>query len=40
MKLARAAMGKGEYRWSSDILNQLVFAEPENVKAKAMLADS
>jgi alkyl sulfatase BDS1-like metallo-beta-lactamase superfamily hydrolase len=38
--LARAAMEKGDYRWSSDLLNQLQFAEPDNVTAKALLADS
>ncbi len=38
--LARAAMAEGDYRWSSDLLNQLVFAEPGNAEAKALLADS
>jgi len=38
--LAKAAMVSGDYRWSSDILNQLVFADPENTAAKALLADS
>ncbi len=38
--IARAAMASGDYRWSSDLLNQLVFADPANVAAKAMLADS
>ncbi|MCV9879585.1 alkyl/aryl-sulfatase [Brenneria izbisi] len=37
---ARKAMDAGDYRWSSDLLNQLVFAEPENTDARAMLADS
>lgn len=40
MTLARTAMDGGDYRWSSDILNQLVFAEPDNAGARAMLADS
>jgi alkyl sulfatase BDS1-like metallo-beta-lactamase superfamily hydrolase len=38
--LGKAAMGEGDYRWSSDILNQLVFAEPTNADARALLADS
>ncbi len=38
--LARKAMAAGDYRWSSDLLNQLVFAEPTNQQARALLADS
>ncbi len=38
--LARRAMAAGDYRWSSDLLNQLVFAEPANPLARALLADS
>ena len=38
--LARKAMAAGDYRWSSDLLNQLVFAEPGNAQARALLADS
>lgn len=38
--LARKAMAAGDYRWSSDLLNQLVFAEPANNAARALLADS
>ncbi len=38
--LARKAMGSGDYRWSSDLLNQLVFAEPGNAQGRALLADS
>ncbi len=37
---AKAAMGKGDYRWSAELLNHLVFADPSNIKAKALLADS
>ena len=40
MALARNAMAAGDYRWSSDLLQSLVFAEPANAEAKAMLADS
>ena len=38
--LARTAMATGDYRWSSDLLNQLVFADPANLQARALLADS
>ena len=38
--LARKAMSQGDYRWSSDLLNQLVFADPTNPQARALLADS
>lgn len=37
---AQAAMTEGDYRWSSDLLQNLVFAEPDNAQAKALLADS
>lgn len=40
LSLAREAMAKGDYRWSSDLLQQLVFAEPANPAARHMLADS
>ena len=38
--LARKAMAAGDYRWSSDLLNQLVFAQPANKAAREALADS
>ena len=38
--LARTAMSAGDYRWSSDLLNQLIFADPTNLQARALLADS
>lgn len=37
---ARRAMAGGDYRWSSDLLHQLVFADPKNAEARALLADS
>ena len=40
LTLARTAMTRGDYRWSSDLLNQLVFADPANLSARALLADS
>jgi alkyl sulfatase BDS1-like metallo-beta-lactamase superfamily hydrolase len=40
LALARNAMATGDYRWSSDLLQNLVFAEPDNVPARAALAES
>jgi alkyl sulfatase BDS1-like metallo-beta-lactamase superfamily hydrolase len=37
---AKKAMKAGDYRWSSDLLNQLVFADPDNAEGRALLADS
>jgi alkyl sulfatase BDS1-like metallo-beta-lactamase superfamily hydrolase len=37
---AKRAMAAGDYRWSSDLLNQLVFADPKNAEGRALLADS
>ena len=37
---AKKAMAAGDYRWSSDLLNSLVFADPKNVEGRALLADS
>jgi alkyl sulfatase BDS1-like metallo-beta-lactamase superfamily hydrolase len=37
---AKKAMAAGDYRWSSDLLNQLVFADSKNFVAKSMLANS
>jgi alkyl sulfatase BDS1-like metallo-beta-lactamase superfamily hydrolase len=40
ISLAKKAMAGGDYRWSADILNQLVFADPANKSGRALLADS
>lgn len=40
LALARGAMAQGDYRWSSDLLQNLVFAAPDNAAAKALLAES
>ncbi|MFN3619084.1 MAG: alkyl/aryl-sulfatase [Sphingorhabdus sp.] len=37
---AKRAMKAGDYRWSSDLLNQLVFADPKHAEGRALLADS
>lgn len=36
----RAAHGEGNYRWAAELLNHLVFAEPDNAPARAALADA
>ena len=38
LKKAKASFDKGEYRWVAEVLNHLVFADPENEQAKALLA--
>lgn len=40
LKKAKKDFDKGEYRWVSDVLKHVVFANPKNVKAKQLLADS
>ena len=40
LREARRAMATGDYRWSSDLLSQMVFAEPHNAQGRALLADS
>ncbi len=40
LALAENAMAQGDYRWASDLLQNLVFAEPGNAAAKALLAAS
>lgn len=37
---AKTAMKAGDYRWSSELLNAAVFADPANKAARAALADS
>lgn len=40
LALGENAFAAGDYRWSSDLLQNLVFADPANAKAKALLAKS
>ena len=40
LALARNAMATGDYRWASDLLQNLVFAAPDSAEAKALLAES
>ncbi|MDH1265662.1 alkyl sulfatase dimerization domain-containing protein [Pseudomonas sp. GD03944] len=37
---ARQAFEKGDYRWAAQLLNHLVFAEPDNAQARALQADT
>jgi len=37
---AREAYGKGEYRWVAEVVNHLVFAEPDNQAARELQADA
>jgi alkyl sulfatase BDS1-like metallo-beta-lactamase superfamily hydrolase len=38
LQKARAYFDKGDYRWVAQVLNHLVFAEPGNERARALLA--
>jgi alkyl sulfatase BDS1-like metallo-beta-lactamase superfamily hydrolase len=38
--VAKASYAKGEYRWVATLLDNLVFAEPENKEARQLLADT
>jgi len=40
MSQAQASFYKGEYRWTAELLNHLVFAQPRNHSAKTLLARS
>lgn len=37
---AKIAYDQGDYRWVAELLNHLVFAEPENQAAKSLLAET
>ncbi|MFJ8253462.1 alkyl/aryl-sulfatase [Streptomyces sp. NPDC094466] len=37
---ARAAFDAGDFRWVAEIVNHLVFAEPDHTEARALLADT
>jgi alkyl sulfatase BDS1-like metallo-beta-lactamase superfamily hydrolase len=38
LEKATESFGRGEYRWVAEVLNHLVFAEPDNTAAKKLLA--
>ncbi len=37
---AQADFAAGEYRWVAQVMNQVVFADPENVEARGLAADA
>lgn len=37
---ARADFSNGNYRWVAEVMNQVVFADPANVEARALAADA
>jgi alkyl sulfatase BDS1-like metallo-beta-lactamase superfamily hydrolase len=39
MAEARRAQAEGDYRWGAQVLNHLVFADPDNEEARALQAD-
>lgn len=38
IKAAKSAEGQGDYRWAAELLDKLVFAEPDNRDARQLLA--
>jgi alkyl sulfatase BDS1-like metallo-beta-lactamase superfamily hydrolase len=40
LEKATEYLNKGEYRWVAEVLNHLVFAEPDNSAARQLLADA
>jgi alkyl sulfatase BDS1-like metallo-beta-lactamase superfamily hydrolase len=37
---ARASFDEGDYRWVAEVVNHVVFAEPDNAEARALQADT
>jgi alkyl sulfatase BDS1-like metallo-beta-lactamase superfamily hydrolase len=40
LRLAQADYDKGEYAWVAEVLNRVIFADPQNMEARALLADA
>lgn len=40
LELARASFEEGDYRWVAEVVNHVVFAEPENAAARELQADA
>ncbi|SPB15254.1 alkyl sulfatase [Caballeronia novacaledonica] len=40
IRKAHALYDKGDYRWVAEVMNHVVFADPQNVAAKQLLADA
>lgn len=39
MKKAKESYNKGDYRWAAEVMNKVVFADPNNTEAKNLQAD-
>jgi alkyl sulfatase BDS1-like metallo-beta-lactamase superfamily hydrolase len=40
LQKARKSFDQGEYRWVAQVLNHMVMADPENMEARALMADA
>jgi len=40
MKMAEKDFAKGEYRWVAEVMNKVVFADPQNAAARELTADA
>ncbi|WP_309397994.1 alkyl/aryl-sulfatase [Cerasicoccus maritimus] len=40
LQIARKAYASGDYRWAAEVLNHLIFADPDNVEATNLQADT
>ena len=40
LEKATMSMEQGDYRWVAEVLNHLVFAQPDNIAAKQLLAEA
>jgi alkyl sulfatase BDS1-like metallo-beta-lactamase superfamily hydrolase len=40
LEAGRAAFARGEYRWTAELANHLVFADPANMEARGLAADA
>lgn len=40
LRRARVSFDEGDYRWVAQVVNHLVFAEPDNMEARALQADA
>ena len=40
LEKAQASFDEGDYRWVAEVMNHVVFADPDNILARALLADT
>jgi alkyl sulfatase BDS1-like metallo-beta-lactamase superfamily hydrolase len=40
IRRAEAAMARGDYRWAAELLDHVVFADPDNARARTLLAQA